>query len=230
MLIAACVFVFGMIVWLIDKEMYKRSRAKSAHRGVVRMREGNPSENTGDDMYALSSQYSGLPAVPVNPLDYDGWFEEVRKRIRMRSLGLTVVQETTLQNQLNALQGARLVGIQTEAQLQNALSDLAIVKRNTRQRAESADQIQAKQAQLDLLKIDTEIAKTQKELDELKAPKSASQVRENRESREEKFFSEWNRLQEQRKRRLAACASDPKCGEMVNRFFDNEEEKLKEGR
>ena len=227
MLIAACLFALGITLWLIGDKKDKRLRVLGE---PLSMAQDHSSEQAGNEIRALHAQYSGLPAVPINPLQYDGWIEEVRKRIQLRSLGLTIAQETTLQNQLNALQAARVAGIQTEAQLQNALSDLAIVKRSAKQRAESADQIQAKQAQLDLLKIETEIAKVQKELDTFKNPPPKPAPAPTRESRQERYFAEWRRLQEQRKRRLAECNGDPKSEDAVNRYFDDEEERFKEGR
>jgi hypothetical protein len=50
------------------------------------------------------------------------------------------------------------------------------------------------------------------------------------EDAEEKFFAKWRYLQDQRKRRIVECKGDASCEEMVNRYFDDAEEKLKEGR
>ena len=229
MIFAILLMCGGAIFWWIGHEKDNRFRKGVNSGEVIKNVEDQGSDQTRDEIVSLHTQYSGLPAVPISPLQYDGWIEEVRKRIRMRSLGLTVQQETALQNHLNALQGARLQGVQTELQLQNALADLGIVKQSAKRRAEGADRIQAKQAELDLLKIDTEIVKMQQQLDEVKNPK-ARHPAPSRESREDRYFAEWHRLQDQRKRRLAACNGDPKCEGMVNRFFDSEEEQLKEGR
>jgi hypothetical protein len=219
----------AVALWLMGDKKNNRFRKGLVPGESISMVEDHSLGQIGNEIRTLQAQYSGLPAVPINPLQYDGWIEEVRKRMQLRSLGLTIAQETTLQNQLNGLQAARVAGIQTEAQLQNALSDLAIVKRSAKQRAESADQIQARQAQLDLLKIDAEIARLQKDLDAINNPPKPAPA-PTRESREERYFAEWRRLQEQRKRRLAECNGDPKSEDAVNRYFDDEEERFKEGR
>ena len=181
--------------------------------------------HTRAEIIALRDQYSGLPAVPINPLQYDGWFEEVRKRMRMRSLGLTVAQETALQNQLNALQVARLTGVQTETHLQNALSDLAITRQSAKRRAENTDKIQAKQAELDLLKIDTEILKTQKQLDELKNPPAPPPLpkKENALERLARTFPE-------EEVELRKYPDNPDMQNFVKRYFDDKRMRIKEGR
>ena len=222
--IALVMIAAGIVLRSIAHSAGDRSKTLE----VTKMGNDGSNENRREELLTMRREFPGLPAVPMRPMEFDGWVQEVRKRLVMRTLGLTVVQETRLQQQLNALQDARLTGVKTETQLQEALSELAIAQRRAMQRAESTDAIQKKQAERDLLTMEVEVAKLQKELCELKNPSRPPQ-QPARESREEKFFAEWRRLQEQRTHRIAECKGDPKCEEMVNLFFDNEEGKLKEG-
>lgn len=119
-------------------------------------------------LLAIQKTYPGLPAVPNNPLQYDGYIEEVFKRMRMGSLAMTVAQETHLQTQLNALQSARLAGIQTQAQLEQALIDLKIAQQNVQKRAEHADTLNTKRNEAELLKVNLEIAEMERRIEELK--------------------------------------------------------------
>jgi len=140
-------FLAGGILWFIgysQEQKQKLNGASTLGRAsgeVVTMGQNEQADGVRNGITALSTQYAGLPAVPVSPLQYDGWFEEVRKRIQMRSLGLTVLQETTLRNQLTALQGAKVAGANTEASLHLALANLAVTRVTAMQHAEMRNDI-----------------------------------------------------------------------------------------
>lgn len=212
---------------IVLRKLAGRDENASRSVEVTKMGDHNSNEAQRAQLLALKNDFPGLPAVPMQPLQYDGWFNEVRKRLTMRTLGLTVEQETKLQIQLNALQGARLSGVKTETELQEAISKLAITQRRAMERAQSEDAITKRQSERDLLNMDLEIAKLQRQLDDLKNPPKTD-ARPTGQTREEKYFAEWRRLQEQRERRIAECKGDPKCEEAVNLFFDHEDERLKE--
>ncbi len=132
------------------------------------------SRQTREGLLEIQRTYPGLPAIPNNPLEYSGYIEEIFKRIRMGSLSLTVAQQTHLQQQLNMLQGARLAGVQTQAQLEQALMDLTIQQQTLQKRAEHADAMQAKRNEADLLKVDLEIAEITSRIDDLKHHRQAA--------------------------------------------------------
>lgn len=136
--------------------------------------EDDRSKQTRDGLLELQRTYPGLPAVPNSPLEYNGYIEEIFKRIRMGSITLTIAQQTRLQHQLNVLQGVRLTGVQTQAQLEQALMDLTIQQQTLQRRAEHADAMQAKRNEADLLKVDLEIAEIKSRIDDLKHHRQAA--------------------------------------------------------
>src|SRR5262249_11757273 len=117
----------------------QRLRAKQACQAmpIAEQEQEDPQTQLAHDtLVAIQKAYPSLPAIPNNPLQYDGYIEEVFKRVRMGSLRLTIAQQTALQTQLNALQTARLAGVQTQAQLEQALLDLRTAQQNFQKRAE----------------------------------------------------------------------------------------------
>jgi len=163
--IAASIFVVGMIIWWIGHERGLRYRQGRLGKVEVVALE-DTSEETRNDMLALCEQYPGLPPVPFDPLQFGAWIEEAHTRTR--SLGLGAAQETNLRDQLNALREAWLANIDTEAQLRQALADLAIVKMDAERRAESADKTEAKEAELYLANIEERMAKIETQIKDLK--------------------------------------------------------------
>src|ERR1039457_6073421 len=77
-------------------------------------------------LVALQREYPQVLslALPIAPLEYDGWIEEMLKRARMRRWGLTREQEATLIGQLTALQDRKLAYVDTTRKLSQAQRDL----------------------------------------------------------------------------------------------------------
>jgi uncharacterized protein YdiU (UPF0061 family) len=161
----ACVFVLGLILWLTgDKKNTERSKVPPM-----------PADDAvRNHLVALQREYPQVLslALPIAPLEYDGWIEEMLKRARMRRWGLTREQEATLIGQLTALQDRKLAYVDTTRKLSQAQRDLQRDQERAADRRQHEDEIEDKRHAAEQAELDLKIAEAQDKLARLKEEKA----------------------------------------------------------
>ena len=60
--------------------------------------------NLQQGLSTFQHQFPDLPPIPAQPIEYEGWFQDVGKRIQVRSQRRTIVEHVRMLEQLNTLQ------------------------------------------------------------------------------------------------------------------------------
>ena len=125
-------------------------------------------------LVALQREYPEVLslALPIAPLEYDGWIEEMLKRARMRRWGLTREQEATLIGQLTALQDRKLAYVDTTRKLSQAQRDLQRDEERATARRKYEDELEDKRHAAEQAELDLKIAEAQDKLERLKEEKA----------------------------------------------------------
>jgi uncharacterized protein YdiU (UPF0061 family) len=113
-----------------------------------------------DQFAALRREYPQLPSIPLADVEYEGWIEEVLKRVRMRAWGLTREREMKLISQLAALQQTKLDYVETMRKLHQA-------HRDTQRDAERADRRRQHEDLLEDRRYEAEHVRLEFEIEEL---------------------------------------------------------------
>lgn len=125
-------------------------------------------------LVALQREYPEVLslALPIAPLEYDGWIEEMLKRARMRRWGLTREQEATLIGQLTALQDRKLAYVDTTRKLSQAQRDLQRDEERATARRKYEDELEDKRHAAEQAELELKIAEAQDKLERLKEEKA----------------------------------------------------------
>ena len=166
MAIAACLFVFGIILWMMGDKKTNTERSKLPPMPA--------DDAVHNHLVALQREYPQVLslALPIAPLEYDGWIEEMLKRARMRRWGLTREQEATLIGQLTALQDRKLAYVDTTRKLSQAQRDLQRDQERAADRRQHEDEIEDKRHAAEQAELDLKIAEAQDKLARLKEEKA----------------------------------------------------------
>ncbi len=82
-------------------------RRKSAEKGRRTTCHGSDLKPSTKRYAGASSSFvsksGGLPALPERPIDYEGWFQDVKKRIEMRSEKRTLIEHVEMAKRFNEL-------------------------------------------------------------------------------------------------------------------------------
>lgn len=103
----------------------------------------------------LQARYPDLPAVPMYQVEYGGWFEEIKKRVRLQSMQRTAEEQHKLARQINDLQAEWLRHLQLRRDI-----EIAAVMRDG---LESEKQLVKERAVLEASKLRTELKKLELE-------------------------------------------------------------------
>jgi uncharacterized protein YdiU (UPF0061 family) len=127
-----------------------------------------------DGLVALQREYPQVLSLslPMAPVEYDGWIEEMLKRARMRTWGLTREQEATLIGQLTALQDRKLAYVDTTRKLSQAQRDLQRDEERAAARRKHDDELEEKRHAAEQVELELKIAEAQDKLDRLKEEKT----------------------------------------------------------
>jgi hypothetical protein len=125
-------------------------------------------------LVALQREYPQVLslALPIAPLEYNGWIEEMLKRARMRTWGLTREQEATLIGQLTALQDRKLAYVDSTRKLSQAQRDLQRDEERAAARRKYEDEIEEKRYAAEQAELELKIGEAQDKLERLKEEKA----------------------------------------------------------
>lgn len=211
----ACVCVGVGLLFVVKGEEEKRTKGVA----VVSNRDLSVLDEKLHGLLRVNPQ---LPALPHLSEEYEGWFREVFKRVESGSLQRTREKELQLIRQVNELYDQYLRYAKTSAEIQKTGLEM-----------QHSAHVHELRKEHETEKLTLEIEEMRDKRDQLKEQATRRKnppMPQKLEDSEEKFFAKWRYLQEQRKRRLSECKGDKDCEDTTNRYFDNEEEKLKEGR
>jgi hypothetical protein len=134
MAIAACLFVFGIILWVIGDKKRKRFRGElvlGEEAIVAKSEEDKGALHITDPLVLLQQENPDLPAVPSSTAVYEVWevwFQEAMRRVALRSTRRTREETLRLNDQLLRYQLQCLTYLQNKANIREIgeLADLQL--------------------------------------------------------------------------------------------------------
>ena len=183
--------------------------------GVSMEKEFSPIKDGIEQLQHKYPELRGLPLV-LTYKGYDSWFREAQKRFQLESYSRTQAKQSIVLEQVIKLEQQYLT-IRKLAKDHDIL-DAEDYLRGQRLAAESAE-------------LDLKIARSQMEHAKLREQSKppVSKPPDGR-SRAQRILADLARLREERNNELAKCKGDPGCEDTVNRIYDDEELRVKEGR
>jgi hypothetical protein len=158
----------GITSWVCGYRM-KEAQRRENKRSIRRMSEDR---NTLRDQFAaLRREYPQLPSIPLGDMEYDGWIEEVLKRVRMRAWGLTREREMKLMSQLTALQQTKLNYVETMRKLHQAQRDTQRDVERADRRRQHEDLLEDRRYAAEDVRLELEIEELQDKLRQLREEK-----------------------------------------------------------
>lgn len=116
----------------------------------------------------LQARHPDLPAVPMYQVEYGGWFEEIKKRVRIQSMERTAEEQYKLARQINDLHAEWLRNLQLRRDIEIAAvmrdgveSEKELVKERATFEA-SKLRTEQKKLELENLQLDAQIANLRK--------------------------------------------------------------------
>jgi len=216
-LISATFVITGLVLWSVAARRQRRDRK------VIVM---SPESEALDRQYLelrvrlieFSRQIGGLPALPDRPIDYEGWLQDVKKRIEMRSERRTLSEHVETVKRFNDLHAEWL----RLAQLRYELG-----------RVGARGAVEDAKIQLELKQIAVENAKLDQQLRELTSPKPPPPAPPTDEQRIRQLFRRANTiamLNRVADEEIARYDDDPGTQDIIRRIRDDERQRILEGR
>jgi len=106
-------------------------------------------------------------------MEYDGWIEEVLKRVRMRAWGLTREREMKLISQLTVLQQTKLSYMETIRKLRQAQRDTQRDAERADRRRQHEDLLEDRRYVAEDVRLEFEIEELQEKLRQLREPRKS---------------------------------------------------------
>jgi hypothetical protein len=166
--VAVALIGVGIVLWV-----WGRYQQKISQNQVIPM----PSQIPFDEekLSVLVSSHPDLPALPNSSLEYDGWFEEVKKRARMRSSGRTQIEGLALLKRVSEYHEEWIKIIQTRK---------AILKETGQD--PKAKELEDLEHKAKVAKLQLEIAASEQQIQKLKETSGSPKVLEPRDPTEER--------------------------------------------
>jgi len=131
----SAVFVaVGLAFWLVGHFTMRRPRRRSRRMEIM---PADPAfKSLHEDLLSLRRRNPDLPSLPTDVSDYENWFEEALKRVRLRSVARTIEQKTRLNEKINALHGTYLKYLTTYRDIKRVSREIEDDNSNADRRSE----------------------------------------------------------------------------------------------
>src|ERR1019366_7227924 len=100
LLISILLLVLGIVLWNAGAAKERRERKAN---NMPRQRLETEYQALRGSLIEFRVEIGGLPALPERPIDYEGWFQDVKKRIEMRSEKRTLIEHVEMAKRFNEL-------------------------------------------------------------------------------------------------------------------------------
>ena len=84
----------GIVLIAVGDGLKRAARKRDREQKHAQAPGGNPFDSLSVELKSLSVLVPGVPPLPARPFEYDGWFDDVWKRIEMRSEQRTIEEHT----------------------------------------------------------------------------------------------------------------------------------------
>jgi len=102
----------GVILMIVGGRLRAVARARQREQGGIQIMTGEKDDAESQDrafdalrteLAGLQVMIPGVPSLPARPVDYDGWFQDVFKRMQMRSEQRTLDEQISIVTRYDGL-------------------------------------------------------------------------------------------------------------------------------
>lgn len=153
--IALIVIILGITVTIysINSMKEKGVKEKRVYRSDTKM---IPQQEFHTRLTRLQNVFPDLPPLPVHPINYEGWFMDVKKRVEIRSQQRTAQERLKLMKQVNDLQAEWLKFAQITHELNRFSAKVAVDDQKIQKEKEELE-LEKRKIELEKEKIDREL-------------------------------------------------------------------------
>lgn len=185
----------GIVFMILGTQLRKIARAREHERGGVLVtstkNDAQQSEQNAFDalrvkLTGLNTVIPGIPPLPARPIDYEGWFTDVRKRMEMRSVQRTLDEQINTWRRYDDLYRQYLSLMKTSYALAETSHDFK--RLGDRMSVNDAElKLKRKEIDIHLKELDVRDAELDIKMKQLREGKSAGQASTD----EERFLAEF---------------------------------------